>query len=233
MTEQIDDNLRKVPPQNLEAESSILGAILLENESISRAVEIVKPDDFYREFHQKILRAMIELADRREPIDLITLSECLKNHGHLDSVGGSAYLASLNDVTPTAANIAYYARIVKEKAESRRLIETLREATDDLYCGTSDVFTIASTISSHLSHLNDGTGNNFIPIGDAVIETLKQIEQAYERGSLVTGIPTGLKLLDESTGGIQPGELFIIAGRPSMGKTAFAGGVATVAAGRG
>jgi replicative DNA helicase len=227
------DELQRVPPQNLEAESSVLGAILLENEAISRALEIVKPDDFYRQSHQKIFRAMIKLADSREPIDLITLSEFLNGRGDLEPVGGSAYLAALNDFTPTAVNIAYYARIVKDKADARRLINTLREATNDLFSGDGDIFTIAGKIGSHLSHLSDGKGNNFVPIGSAVTETLKQIEQAYERGSLVTGIPTGLKLLDESTGGIQPGELFIVAGRPGMGKTGFAGGIATAAAAKG
>jgi len=221
----------RVPPQNLEAESSVLGAILLENGAISRALEIINPDDFYRAGHQKIFRAMIDLADRREPIDLITLAECLKSD--LDEIGGSAYLASLNDFTPTAVNIASYAHIVKEKAQSRRLIELLRNATDDIYTQDADIFTIASKISSELSHLGDGKGNNFVPIGDAIIDTVKQIEQAYERGSLVTGIPTGIKLLDESTGGVQPGDEVIIAGRPGMGKTGFAGNMATKAAAKG
>src|SRR5262249_22318884 len=155
-----------------------------------------------KQSHQKIFRAMMELADRHEPVDLITLSECLKRD--LEEMGGSAYLASLNDFTPTAVNIAHYAHIVKEKAQSRRLIEILRNATHDLYGERTDVFSIASEISGELSHLGDGRGNNFVPIDEAITETLKQIEQAYERGSLVTGILTGLTLLDESTGGIQP-----------------------------
>src|SRR5262245_17238302 len=191
------DELQRIPPQNLEAESSVLGAILIENEAINRAVEIVKPDDFYRPSHQKIFRAMIKLTDRREPIDLITLAECLKRD--LEEIGGCAYLASLNDVTPTAVNIEHYAHIVREKAECRRLIESLRNATDDLYSQDTDIFSIASKIGSQLSQLGDEKGNNFVPIGEAIIETVKQIDLAYQRGSLVTGIPTGLKLLDEST----------------------------------
>ena len=109
----LEENLRKVPPQNLEAEASVLGGILLENEAINRVLETITADDFYRESHRKIFRAMIELSDRNEPADLITLSELLKARGDLEAVGGTAYLASLNDAVPTAANIAYYARIVR------------------------------------------------------------------------------------------------------------------------
>ena len=109
----LDENLRKVPPQNLEAEASVLGGILLENDAINRVLEILAPEDFYRESHRKVFRAMIELSDRNEPVDLITLSDHLKAKGDLEAVGGSAYLASLADLVPTAANIAYYARIVR------------------------------------------------------------------------------------------------------------------------
>jgi len=112
----LEDNLRKVPPQNLEAESSVLGGILLENDAVNIVLELLRPEDFYRESHRKVFRAMIELTDRSEPVDLITLSEYLKSRGELDAVGGSAYLASLADFVPTAANIAYYARIVREKS---------------------------------------------------------------------------------------------------------------------
>jgi replicative DNA helicase len=111
-----------IPPQNLEAEASVLGAILIENEAISSVLEILKPEDFYRQAHEKICRAMIELSDRREPIDLITLSDCLTARGDLASIGGSAYIASLHESTPTAANIVYYSRIVKEAADKRNLL---------------------------------------------------------------------------------------------------------------
>ena len=118
----LDDNLRKVPPPNLEAESSVLGGILLDNEAINRVLELLTPEDFYRETHRKIFRAMIELSDRTEPVDLITLSDFLKARGELDAVGGASYLASLADLVPTAANISYYARIVREKAILRHQI---------------------------------------------------------------------------------------------------------------
>src|SRR5437867_13437338 len=121
----LEDHLRRVPPQNLEAESSVLGGILLENDAINVVLELLRTGDFYRESHRKIFRAMIELADRSEPVDIITLSECLKNRGELEAVGGSAYLASLNDFVPTAANISHYARIVKEASRKRLLLEKL------------------------------------------------------------------------------------------------------------
>src|SRR5918994_2324930 len=120
----LDDNLRRVPPQNLEAESSVLGGILLENDAMNLVLELLRAEDFYRESHRKIFRAMIELSDRTEPVDVITLSECLKNRGELEAVGGSAYLASLADSVPPAANISHYARIVREKSILRSLINT-------------------------------------------------------------------------------------------------------------
>jgi replicative DNA helicase len=222
-----------IPPQNLEAEASVLGAILIENEAISSVLEILKPEDFYRQAHEKICRAMIELSDRREPIDLITLSDCLTARGDLASIGGSAYIASLHESTPTAANIVYYSRIVKEAADKRNLLVALLETEQAIHSSGDDLLTIAGRLSSYLSRLNDGTARHFRPITEIVIETLKRIEQAHELGSLVTGIPTGFRLYDQGLGGIHPGELVIIAGRPSMGKTAFAGDVAKGAAERG
>ncbi|HWH76911.1 MAG TPA: DnaB-like helicase N-terminal domain-containing protein, partial [Candidatus Binatus sp.] len=123
----LEDNLRKVPPQNLEAESSVLGGVLLDNEAINQVLEVLRPEDFYRESHRKICRAMIEITDRGEPVDLITLSDVLKGKLELEAVGGSAYLASLADFVPTAANISYYAKIVREKAILRSLISTATE----------------------------------------------------------------------------------------------------------
>jgi replicative DNA helicase len=227
------NNIGRVPPQNLDAEASVLGAILVENEAISRALEILKPEDFYRQAHEKISRAMIELSERREPIDLITLTDSLTTRGDLATIGGASYIASLVDSTPTAANIAHYCRIVKEAADKRNLLVALRETEEAIHSSTDDLLTIAGRLSSYLSRLSDGTGKNFRSIRDVVIETLKRIEQAHELGSLVTGIPTGFRLYDQGLGGIHPGELVIIAGRPSMGKTAFAGDVARGAAERG
>jgi replicative DNA helicase len=227
------NTIGRVPPQNLDAEASVLGAILVENETISRALEVLKPEDFYRQSHAKIFRAMMELSERTEPIDLITLTERLTGSGDLASIGGASYIASLAESTPTAANIKYYCRIVKEAADKRNLLLALRETADAIYSSADDLMTIVGRLSSYLSHLSDGTSKNFRSIDDFVIETLQRIKQAHERGSLVTGIPTGFRLYDQGLGGIHPGELVIIAGRPSMGKTAFAGDVAKGAAERG
>ena len=136
-----DENLHKVPPQNLAAESSILGAILqigvTEPESLNHTIEsikeTIKPDDFYRDSHRKIFQAMIELTNRGNPVDLITLSDFLKNRGELDAIGGSAYLASLADFVPTAVNVSYYARIVREKSIARRFINLTTDITNRFY----------------------------------------------------------------------------------------------------
>src|SRR5215813_11797056 len=149
----IDDNLRKVPPQNLEAESSVLGGILLENDAINLVLELLRPEDFYRESHRKIFRAMIELTDRNEPADLITLSEHLKARGDLDAVGGSAYLAALADFVPTAANIASYARILRDKAKVRTFINISTEiATRGFEAGDGFLSWAESKISTLLTN---------------------------------------------------------------------------------
>jgi replicative DNA helicase len=226
----VEDNLRKVPPQNLEAEASVLGGILLENEAINRVLEILAPADFYRESHRKIFRAMMELTDRTEPADLITLSELLKAKGELEAVGGSAYLASLADQVPTAANIAHYARIIREKAILRQLINT---ATDIATRGFEEQGNVDEFLDAAEKVIFDIAEKKiksaFVSVGDMIKDTLKAVERLYERKELVTGVPTGFKDLDKLTAGLQPSELIIVAGRPSMGKTAFALNIATYA----
>jgi replicative DNA helicase len=227
----IDDNLRKVPPQNLEAESSVLGGILLENDAINLVLELLRPEDFYRESHRKIFRAMIELTDRNEPADLITLSEFLKNRGELDAVGGSAYLAALADFVPTAANISYYARIVREKAILRSLISTATEIATRGYEEQGNVEEFLDTAEKVIFDISEKKiKGSFIAVGDMIKDTLKTVERLYERKEMVTGVPTGYEDLDKLTAGLQPSDLVIVAGRPSMGKTAFSLNIATNAA---
>jgi replicative DNA helicase len=227
----IDDNLRKVPPQNLEAESSVLGGILLENDAINLVLELLRPEDFYRESHRKIFRAMIELTDRSEPADLITLSEFLKNRGELDAVGGSAYLAALADFVPTAANISYYARIVREKAILRSLISTATEIATRGYEEQGNVEEFLDTAEKVIFDISEKKIKaSFIAVGDMIKDTLKTVERLYERKEMVTGVPTGYEDLDKLTAGLQPSDLVIVAGRPSMGKTAFSLNIATNAA---
>ena len=227
----LEDNLRKVPPQNLEAESSVLGGILLENDAINIVLELLRPDDFYRESHRKVFRAIIELTDRSEPVDLITLSEYLKNRGDLDAVGGSAYLASLADFVPTAANIAYYARIVREKSILRNLIRTATEIATRGYEEQGNVEEFLDTAEKVIFDISEQKIKaSFVAVGDMIKDTLKTVEKLYERKEMVTGVATGYEDLDKLTAGLQPSDLIIVAGRPSMGKTAFSLNIAANAA---
>lgn len=227
----IDDNLRKVPPQNLEAESSVLGGILLENEAVNQVLELLRPEDFYRESHRKVFRAMIELSDRSEPVDLITLSDFLKNRGEIEAVGGTAYLASLADFVPTAANISHYARIVREKSILRSLISTATEIATRGYEEQGNVEEFLDSAEKVIFEISEKKIKaSFVAVGDMIKDTLKTVEKLYERKEMVTGVPTGYDDLDKLTAGLQPAELIIVAGRPGMGKTAFALNIAANAA---
>jgi len=222
---------RKLPPQSIEAEMSILGGILLENEAINRTLEMLVPEDMYRENHRKIFRAMIELNERNEPCDLVTLTSILKKKGELEEVGGAAYLATLVDYVPTAANIAYYCRIVKEKGLTRLLISA---ATDIVTRGYDDQMEVAELLDNAQKVIFEISENKlrpaFFPVSAVLKDTIKNIELLYERKEHITGVPTGFVDLDEKTAGFQRGDLVIIAGRPSMGKTAFALNIAQYAA---
>jgi replicative DNA helicase len=215
--------MRKLPPQSLEAEMSILGGILVDNEAINRALEIIVPEDLYRESHRKILRAMIELNEKGEPCDLITLTTILKKKGELEEVGGGAYLATLVDFVPMAANIAYYCKIVKEKGVTRTLITA---ATEIVTQGYEDRVNVEELLDNAQKIILEISENRLRPayfaVGAILKETIKNIEKLYEKKEHITGVPTGFLDLDTKTAGFQRGDLIIIAGRPSMGKTAFA-----------
>ena len=217
------NDMRKLPPQSLEAEMSILGGILLDNEAINRVLETLTPDDLYRESHRKILRAMIDLSDRGEPCDLITLTAALKKRGELEEAGGGAYLYTLADYVPTAANIVYYCRIVKEKGISRKLISAATEIATKGYDDQANVEELLDDAQKVIFEISENKLKPaFYPVRDILKDTIKNIEYLYEKKEHVTGVPTGFIDLDEMTAGFQRGDLIIIAGRPSMGKTAFA-----------
>ncbi|MCZ6563455.1 MAG: replicative DNA helicase [Deltaproteobacteria bacterium] len=227
----LEDNLRKVPPQNLEAESSVLGGILLENEAINRVLEVLTPEDFYRESHRRIFRAMIEICDRSEPVDLITLSDFLKAKGDLEVVGGSAYLASLASAIPTSANIHFYARIVREKAIRRYLISAATEIATRGYEDQENVDEFLDEAEKVIFDISEKrVRGSFVMIGEMIRDSIKMVERLYERKEMVTGVPSGFKDLDRLTAGFQPSDLIVIAGRPSMGKTALCLNIATHAA---
>lgn len=214
---------QRLPPQNLEAETSVLGAVLLENEALNSILEILKEDDFYRNAHRRIFSAILHLYEHSEPVDLITLSEVLKTRGELDDVGGVAYLNSLVNGVPTAANISYYAKIIKEKALLRKLINRTTEIVSQSYSISGDVDEFIDQAERTIFEISeDRVRPSFYPIKDLIKSSFKTIERLYEKRQLITGVPTGFQRLDELTSGLQPSDLIIIAGRPSMGKTALA-----------
>lgn len=226
-----DTSSHKLPPQNIEAEQSVLGAILIENEAIHRITEILSPDDFYREAHRKLYNALLGLSERDEPADLITLTNELRKNDQLDSVGGASYVTSLIDSVVTAANVEYYARIVKEKAVLRKLIETSTQIITRSYEDQGDVDELLDESERVIFQITENRVKpSFYPIRDIVKSSFRTIEKLYERKELVTGVPSGFKELDKMTAGFQASDLIIVAGRPGMGKTAFCLNLAQYAA---
>lgn len=212
----------RLPPQNLEAEMSVLGGVLLENEALNRALEYLTTEDFYRESHRKIFKALLVLGERSEPADLVTLTAVLNDRGELEAVGGSTYLATLVDYVPTAANINYYCKLVKEKSVARKLIEVSTSIATRGYEG-GDMEEILDQAEKSIFEISENRIRpSYFPVRDILKDTFKAIEALYERKELVTGVPTGYHDLDKMTAGLQPSDLIIVAGRPSMGKTAFA-----------
>ncbi len=217
-----EHHTHRLPPQNLEAEMSVLGGVLLENEALSRALEFLTASDFYRESHRKIFGALLALSEKNEPADLVTLTAVLKDRGDLEDVGGSTYLATLVDYVPTAANIAYYCKLVKEKSVARKLIEVSTDIATRGYEG-GDMEEILDHAEKSIFEISENRIRpSYYPVRDILKDTFKSIEKLYERKELVTGVPTGYHDMDKMTAGLQPSDLIILAGRPSMGKTAFA-----------
>ena len=218
-----DPWLQKVPPQNIEAEQSILSAILIDNNTLPEVLETLSEKDFYREVHQKIFAAMVDLFERSEPADLITMTNILKEQGQLESVGGATYLSELVDTIPMATNAAHYAKIIHEKATLRRLIERAASITSRCFEDRGDMEDILDFAERSIFDISeDKVRPAFHSLADILTDTYKAVEQAYENKVLVTGVPTGYRELDQITSGFQPGDLVVIAGRPSMGKTALA-----------
>ncbi|MEN6330930.1 MAG: replicative DNA helicase [Smithella sp.] len=226
-----DPSLYKIPPQNLEAEQSILGSVLLENSAINSVLEVMSKDDFYNEAHRKIFNVMVELSEKNEPVDIITLSNALKDRKLLDSIGGTAYLASLVDNVPSAANVTNYAKIAKEKAILRGLIASATEIINSCYETGSDVDQVLDQAENRIFEIAENKVRpSFHLIREIVKDSFRSIEDLYARKELITGVPTGFEKIDDLTSGLQQSDLIIIAGRPSMGKTAFALNIAQFAA---
>jgi replicative DNA helicase len=227
----VDLSSHKLPPQNVEAEQSVLGGILIENEAVNKVLEILTPEDFYRDAHRRIFEALITLSERDEPADLITLSNELRKINQLDSAGGTSYLASLIDLVPTAANIEYYAKIVKEKSILRKLIETSTEIITQSYEDREDVEELLDEAEQAIFQISENRVNpSFYPIKTIVKDSFAIFQRLYEKKELITGVPSGFRELDRLTAGFHPADLIIVAGRPSMGKTALCLNLAQYAA---
>jgi replicative DNA helicase len=221
----------KLPPQNIEAEQSILGGVLIENDALNIVIEFLEDGDFYREAHQKIFKCMIALSEKNEPLDLITLTNELKKKKELEDIGGASYLAGLVESVPTAANIAYYAKIVKEKSILRKLISTATEIVTQSYQERKNLEDFLDEAEQAIFRISENQVRPaFYPIKEIVKESFKVIERLYEKKELITGVPSGFKDLDRKTAGFQNAELIIVAGRPSMGKTALCLNIAQHAA---
>lgn len=222
LKDQAITHLSKVPPQSLEAEQAVLASILMENHALNLCAEILKPDDFYKEAHCLIYRAMMELSEKGDPVDLVTLGEFLQTKSALDKVGGASYLSYLVDGIPVASNVESYAKLVREKSIVRSLITAATEVVTDCYSGQLPVSDLIDQAESRLFQIsNQKDKKSFSSAKELVVEGYKLIEKLYENQSHLTGLATGFRDLDELTGGLQKGDLFIIAGRPAMGKTAF------------
>lgn len=212
----------RVPPQNLEAEASVLGAILLENEALVKALEVLRPNHFYREAHRKIFSAALTLFERNEPVDLVTLANELEKRKELSEVGGPSYLASLIDAVPTAANVYYHAKIVREKALLRDMIRVATDLVASGYTEGEDVDTLLDRAEHKIFEIaQDRITRSFVSMHEIIKDTFKLVENLHRRESRVTGVPSGFTEFDDMTGGFQPGDMIIVAGRPSMGKTSF------------
>jgi replicative DNA helicase len=210
-------------PHSLEAEQSVLGAILLHNDAFNHAAEILGPADFFRDAHRRIYEKMIRLSERGDAIDLVTLKEELGRSGELDDSGGPAYIASLVDGVPRATNVDHYARIVKEKAVLRNLIFSANKILTSAYEAEEDADTVLDRAEQAIFAIaEDRIRPGFVSLRELARGSFEAIEQAHARKQLITGVPTSFTDLDEMTSGLQRGDLVIIAARPSMGKTSLA-----------
>ncbi|WP_100332672.1 replicative DNA helicase [Bacillus xiapuensis] len=213
----------RIPPQSIEAEQAVLGAIFLEPSALTVASEILIPEDFYRSAHQKIYNTMLKLNDHGEAVDVVTVTEELAAVKELEDVGGVSYLTELAESTPTAANIEYYARIVEEKSLLRRLIRTATHIAQEGYSREDEVDALLSEAEKSIMEVAQRKNTSaFHTIKDVLVRTYDNIELLHNRKGDVTGIPTGFAELDRMTAGFQRNDLIIVAARPSVGKTAFA-----------
>ncbi|EOT46646.1 MULTISPECIES: replicative DNA helicase [Enterococcus] len=213
----------RIPPQDIEAEQAVLGAIFLDSDTIVDAMEVLEPRAFYRRAHQLIFQAMIQLNDRNEAIDVITLKSELEQANGLEDVGGISYLIELSQASPSASSIAYYAKIVSDKAMLRNLIHTANQIVTMGFEQSEDIQTIIDDAERSILEVTEKRNSSgFRSIANVLNTTIETIDQLAQQGEAITGLPTGYQALDKMTAGLQKEELIIIAARPAVGKTAFA-----------
>ncbi|MDF2547720.1 MAG: replicative helicase [Anaerosolibacter sp.] len=214
--------LGRIPPHNIDAEQSVLGAMILDREAIITASEIIRGDDFYKEAHKEVFDAIIDLYNRNEPVDMVTLSEELSQRQILDAIGGISYLASLSSAVPTTTNVKYYSKIVEEKAILRRLIKASSEILDKGYQAEDELNSILDLAEKNIFNISQSRSQEgFSPIKEILLESFNKIEELYQSKGGITGITTGFSDIDRKTSGLQRSDLILVAARPSMGKTAF------------
>ena len=213
----------KALPHNLEAERSILGAILIRNDAFNVAAELIDADDFFRDAHRRVFDKMVDLNERGQAIDLVTLRDELSRSGDLEPVGGPAYISSLADGVPRSTNVEHYARIVKERATLRNLIAAANRIEAEAYAAREEASVVLDRAEQEIFSIAEGRiHTGFVPLAELAEASFSTIERLQSVQSAVTGVPTGFADIDELTAGLQPADLVIVAARPSMGKTAFA-----------
>ena len=223
--------LGKVPPHDVEAEQAVLGSMLTDKDAVISAIEVLKEEDFYRTDNRSIYEAIINLYNRAEPIDIITVKAELESLGKFEQVGGLEYLASLPDKVPTTANAMKYIKIVEEKSTLRNLIKTANEIIELGYDPTEDVSDIMEGAEKKIFNImQNNDKKSYSPIKDILVESFTQLEELYNRKQHITGVPSGFTELDYKTAGFHGSDLVLIAARPAMGKSAFALNIATNAA---
>ena len=224
----------RTPPHSVEAEQAVLGGLMLDNAAWERVADRIQEEDFYRQDHKLIFRAMTELANQDKPFDAVTLAEWLQGQNRLEQAGGLAYLATLARDTPTAANVRAYADIVRERAVLRQLIRVGGELADAAFRpegrSTTELVDFAERSVFEIAERGNRLGRNYVPINELMAKAVDRLDTLVHADSHVTGVATGLNRFDDMTAGLQPGDLVIIAGRPSMGKTSFAMNIAENAA---
>lgn len=223
--------LGKIPPHDIEAEQAVIGSMLTDSDAVVSSIEVLKEDDFYREDNKAIYLAILNLYNRAEPIDIITVKAELESMGKFEQIGGLEYLAELPDKVPTTANAMKYIKIVEEKSVLRNLIKTANEIIELGYDPTEDVEDIMESAEKKIFNImQDKNQKGYSPIKDVLVDSFTQLEELYNRKQHITGVPTGFTELDYKTAGFHGSDLILIAARPAMGKSAFALNIATNAA---